>query len=273
MTENTLHPYIAANVEQFNGFADLYDKYRPKMPSAILDVLTQAAQIPFPNLVVDVGCGTGLSTRVWRGRARQIIGVEPSDDMRSKAMTVSKNETDVTYIKGTAAEINLPSECADILTICQAIGWLEPNSTFHEVSRIVRPGGIFASVDYSVPVATTIEIQSAERVFLESIKKLMAKHFPNHQAKHWDKEQYLHQMAASGKFTHTEECHIDNVEQANLERIVGINLSQADTQTLLKHGLSEEEIGLSTLRTQLEMILGNESIPMHVTYHIRIGQR
>lgn len=32
-----------------------------------------------PDLVVDLGCGTGLSTVIWRGHCNKVIGIEPSD--------------------------------------------------------------------------------------------------------------------------------------------------------------------------------------------------
>lgn len=33
------------------------------------------------NIVVDLGCGSGLSTTAWKNHCNAIIGIEPSDDM------------------------------------------------------------------------------------------------------------------------------------------------------------------------------------------------
>jgi len=76
-----------ANVDRFTGvgYASLYNRVRPQPPQIILDVLSQLAQVEQPRLVVDLGSGTGLSTRVWAERAEQIVGVEPSADMRRQA--------------------------------------------------------------------------------------------------------------------------------------------------------------------------------------------
>ena len=38
-----------------------------------------------PRLVVDLGSGTGLSTRVWADRADEVVGVEASPEMREQA--------------------------------------------------------------------------------------------------------------------------------------------------------------------------------------------
>src|SRR6516225_9777327 len=93
-------PHVAANVERFMGFADTYAKYRPTMPTVILDILTQLAHAPRPGLVVDIGSGTGLSTYIWADRAEKVIGVEPSDDMRRQAEAQSRDFPNVSFREG-----------------------------------------------------------------------------------------------------------------------------------------------------------------------------
>ena len=53
------------NVRRFTGFADIYDQYRPKPPEMIADLLLQLAGADRADHVVDLGCGTGLSTLIW----------------------------------------------------------------------------------------------------------------------------------------------------------------------------------------------------------------
>src|SRR2546426_4091490 len=78
---------FASNIERFTGkaYAELYDRHRPHPPPILLDLLTQLAKVVAPNLVVDLGCGTGLSSRFWSSRSQQVIGIEPADDMRRQA--------------------------------------------------------------------------------------------------------------------------------------------------------------------------------------------
>lgn len=66
------------NVQRFTGFADIYDQHRPEPPLVIGQVLSQLAGPERPLRVVDVGAGTGLSTRLWRGLEATVIGIEPS---------------------------------------------------------------------------------------------------------------------------------------------------------------------------------------------------
>jgi len=48
------------------------------------------------------------------------------------------------------AATDLPDGCADIVTCSQSLHWMVPESTFAEVARILRPGGVFATYDYDV---------------------------------------------------------------------------------------------------------------------------
>ena len=54
---------FSANVKRFTGFADVYDAYRPRPPAVLADVLCGLAGVERPTLVVDLGSGTGSSTR------------------------------------------------------------------------------------------------------------------------------------------------------------------------------------------------------------------
>src|SRR5260221_8519051 len=101
-------PHIAENIERFSGFAAQYDDARPSLPIAIVDILTQLARMPRAHLVVDIGSGTGLSTRSWAGRADEVIGVEPGDDMRQQAEAQSAGLINVRYIKGLSTATGLP---------------------------------------------------------------------------------------------------------------------------------------------------------------------
>ena len=74
-----------ANIALWSSGTYLYDIYRPQPPTALLDLLTQLAEKAQPALVVDIGSGTGLSTRAWAGRADTVIGIEPHGDMRHQA--------------------------------------------------------------------------------------------------------------------------------------------------------------------------------------------
>lgn len=75
-----------------------------------------------PDRVVDLGCGTGLSTLVWRNRCLEVIGIEPSDDMLAVAQ--KKEMNGIAFRKGSSTSTGLPDKSADAV-ICSSrfTGW------------------------------------------------------------------------------------------------------------------------------------------------------
>ena len=86
---------FAENVRRFSGFAGDYDRHRPSPPEILADLVAKFSGTPRPTLVVDLGSGTGLSTRYWADKAEQVIGIEPTADMRAQAAATTTASSDI----------------------------------------------------------------------------------------------------------------------------------------------------------------------------------
>ena len=264
---------VSANIERFSGFADCYDRYRPSPPAVVVDILSQLAQMPRPRLVVDIGSGTGLSTRPWAGRAERVIGIEPNADMRRQAQeTTARLQIEgITYQHGTCTATGLPGGCADIVTCVQSLHWMEPAPTFAEIARILRSGGVFAACDCDWPPTMNWEAEATYRVWSSGIGALEAQHGVSQDVKKWPKQEHLACMKDSGLFRYLREVLVHQVESGSADRLVGLAKSQGGVESLLKHGLSEEQVGLTKLRETAARILGEEPRPWYFSYRLRIG--
>lgn len=268
--------HIAANVDRFMGFADVYNRHRPVPPPAIVDLLVQLAATPRPALVADIGSGTGLSTMIWAGRADQVIGVEPGADMRYQAEETARDlplSHQVSFREGTAAETGLADGTADIVTISQALHWMEPDSTFPEVARILRPGGIFAAYDCDWPPAVNAEVERAFNTLMSRVRALETLHGTSRGVYHWAKELHLDRMRDSRRFSYTREIVLHHIEQGDAERLVGLAVSQGGLASLLKAGLNEDEIGITAMREAAHRALGESTVPFWWSYRVRMGVR
>ncbi len=268
MDSTPLH--LAANVARFNGFADVYDAHRPQPPLVILDILTQIAQIERPRLVVDLGCGTGISTRLWADRADAIIGIEPNDEMRAQAEArgVPPN---VRYTAGYSHATGLPDGCADIVTCSQSLHWMEPTSTFAEIARILRPEGVFAAFDCDWPPTINPAAERVDMAFQAQAQKIGEASGWYHGVVKWKKHEHLARMEASGKFRFVKELTVHSIEPGDADRLVGLALSQGGVAALLEHGMTEAEIGVPEFRAQAKRALGQGTVPWYFSYRIRVG--
>src|SRR5262249_2950887 len=61
--------------------AESYARYRRGYPSVVLDAVVAAFGLTSPDVVVDLGCGTGQLTLPLARRVGVVVGVDPEPDM------------------------------------------------------------------------------------------------------------------------------------------------------------------------------------------------
>lgn len=122
---------------RFSARADAYARYRPDYPPAAISEIVSGGEV-----VVDVGAGTGISSRAMAMRGARVIALEPNAAMRAAA----EPHPLVAFADGTAESIPLPDASADVVTAFQAFHWFRPDLALPEFSRVLRPDGRLAVV-------------------------------------------------------------------------------------------------------------------------------
>lgn len=250
------------------GFASGYDSHRPAAPEALLDVVCLEAQVERPRFVVDLGSGTGLSTRAWADRADEVVGVEANPEMREQAAAAT-SAPNVRYVQAYAHDTGLPAAVADVVTCSQSFHWMEPEPTLAEVARILRPGGVFAAYDYDWPPVVHWEVEAAFDELIRRVGRMRAERGEPR----YEKSGHLDRIRASGHFRFTREVVFHSRELGTAERIVGMALSLGPLTVMLQEGVSEEEIGLAALRTACDQALGDREVELFLCYRARLGVR
>ncbi len=133
---------------RFSGLASLYAKCRPDYPPEAIDFIVTRCGLGPQALLVDVGCGTGISARLVAGRGLPVLGIEPNADMRARAESEPPPPDCPTprYQDGRAEATGLPDGCADVVLAAQAFHWFAPAAALAEFARILKPGGWVALV-------------------------------------------------------------------------------------------------------------------------------
>jgi len=269
------HPYDPRlNVERSgytsSGFADRYDAYRPTPPDALLDVLTQLAQTNRPTLVVDLGSGTGISTSIWTDRAHRVIGIEPNAEMRRRAEERNQAQN-VVFHDGFAHQTGVPDGAADIVTCAQSFHWMEPESTFAEVARTLRPGGVFAAYDYDWPPTVHWEVETAFAACIVRVHELERQHGIEDTMQQWAKSEHLARVRASGQFRYAKEILLHSAAIGTAEGLVGFARTLGHVTRMLDLGFSDAQLGLDNLRQVAERALGDGGLPWYFSYRVRVG--
>jgi SAM-dependent methyltransferase len=267
----TASPEFSRNIERFTGFADLYDRFRPGPPADLASLLARYSGRSAIDRVVDLGSGTGLSTRYWAAHAREVVGIEPTADMRRRAAALSTAGT-IAYRDGLSHETGLPDGFAQIVSCSQALHWMKPLETFREARRILLPGGVFAAIDYDwPPTVGSWEAEAAYAACMESVGRLGKERRISEGLQQWEKSGHLERMRSSGCFRFVKEFALHHVDMGNAERFVGVLLSQGGVMGLLKAGVGEDALLIDSLRAVAERTLGSSPRPWTWSARVRVG--
>ena len=248
------------------GFAAHYDRYRPRPPRALLESLLQAARVERAALVVDLGAGTGLSTRAWVGLGDRVVGVEPNPAMRAEAGRATEDQN-VEFVGAFAEETGLTAGGADVVTCSQSLHWMEPEPTFAEAARLLRPGGVFAAYDYDVVPVCDWEVEEAFEALFARRQALRDEHRLSVGADRYAKAGHLDRLRESGRFRYCRELVLQSVEDGGAERVEGFARSLGViTGPELEAALSYDE-----LRAVADRVLGDRVVLWRFGYRVRLG--
>jgi SAM-dependent methyltransferase len=89
-----------------------------------------------PHEVLDVGCGTGISARLFTARGCDVLGLEP--DARMAAVARSRG---VKVEDGNFEEWEAAGRRFGLLTVGQAWHWVHPQVGAAKAVQVLRPGG------------------------------------------------------------------------------------------------------------------------------------
>lgn len=262
------------NVDRFYGFQEGYDQNRPEAPPIVVELITHYLG-KRPSLVMDVGCGTGLSSFIWMNQADRIIGVEPNSDMLSKARekwSLAGEPSSLAFIQGYSNSLNIPSASADAITCSQSFHWMDPDSTLNEFSRVLKDGGVFAAYDCDWPPSASWVVEQNYLQVMEQADRIIAKRVnQEEQAVKLNKEEHLSRMRKSGVFRFTREIVFHNKESCTAERYIGLALSQGGVQTVFKRGSTELDATIESFKKSVDDYFQGRTLDVLFSYRMRLG--
>jgi SAM-dependent methyltransferase len=122
--------------ESFGAQAEQYDRARPSYPPALISRIVEASP---GRDVLDVGCGTGIASRLFRDAGCRMLGVDVDERMAAAARD-----------SGIACEVakfedwDAAGRTFDTLIAAQAWHWVDPAAGAVKASSVLRPGGRIA---------------------------------------------------------------------------------------------------------------------------------
>lgn len=151
-------------MEAYQDFAYVYDEFMDATPyeewSERIHKLIQKYGVSEPirnavdlldsekNLVVDLGCGTGVLTELLYQKGYDMIGVDNSESMLGIAMEKrEKKGEEILYLLQDMRELELYSTVGTVISVCDCVNYVLEEEELLEVFLLVNnylyPNGIF----------------------------------------------------------------------------------------------------------------------------------
>lgn len=153
---------------RFSATADDYDRYRPDYPQAIFDWIAAAAQLTAGARVIDLGCGTGISTRQLAERGYRTVGIDPNERMLDYARSYGVGAPGPYYLRARAEVLPIADDAAALVTMAQSAHWF--------VVDPARREPVLAELARVAPFAAAVWNRRAKSPFMTDYDGLIRKY-------------------------------------------------------------------------------------------------
>ena len=166
-------PPSSKPTERFSDRVEDYVRWRPGYPVDLVRVLERERGIsPVATRVIDIGCGTGISSALFVSEGYPVTGVEPNAEMRSMAEASLGTAPRFRSVDGTAEAVPLPDSSAELVVVAQAFHWFDQAAFRVEAQRLLVEGGTLALVWNGRRTDST--------AFLRAYEELLRRHAPDY---------------------------------------------------------------------------------------------
>jgi SAM-dependent methyltransferase len=124
--------------DHFSASAPCYAAFRPNYPAAFVKSI--ADQCSVRELAWDAGTGNGQAAVLLAESFEKVIATDASAEQIANA----KPHPRVTYRVARERDSGLDSQCADLVTVAQALHWFDLPAFYEEVKRVLKPTGLLA---------------------------------------------------------------------------------------------------------------------------------
>lgn len=128
--------------DHFSCISASYAAYRPRYPARLFAVVAAAA--PRRGLAWDCATGTGQAAVGLADHFDRVVATDASLGQLRQA----EGRDRIGYAAGTAEASPLRSGTADVVTVAQALHWLELDRFYAEARRVLAPGGVLICWTY-----------------------------------------------------------------------------------------------------------------------------
>ncbi|TFV82793.1 SAM-dependent methyltransferase [Blastococcus sp. CT_GayMR20] len=156
--------------------AEHYVRFRRDVPDGVLDDLVDRLGVGPDALAIDLGAGTGQVAVPLAARVGTVVAMEPEPAMAVLLRRRTTAEQVSNVLTLLASDHDLPAltmplgkGACGLVTVANALHWMDAPEVFRACHRLLRPGGGVAVIAHGVPLwLGETDWARSLRAFLES---------------------------------------------------------------------------------------------------------
>lgn len=155
--------------DHFSRLAGAYASCRPGYPETLFDYL--AGLVSRHALAWDCAAGSGQATIPLARRFNRVIATDISAAMLERA----PRHPAVEYRVAPAEASGLDDASTDLVTVAQALHWLNTDTFYAEAARVLVPGGVLAVWTYGTQ---SLDAAAPDRVLQHFYTEIVGPYWP-----------------------------------------------------------------------------------------------
>jgi SAM-dependent methyltransferase len=155
--------------DYFSAQAADYVRYRPHYPSRLFDYFASVA--PSREAAWDCATGNGQAAIPLADHFTMVVATDASEAQVRRAVRHER----VHYVVSAAEASGIASGSVSLVTVAQALHWLDLDAFHSEVKRVLRPNGILAVVSYG---SASLDDPALSALFAQHEFGIMGRYWP-----------------------------------------------------------------------------------------------
>ena len=124
----------------FDKVAQLYDAVRPGYPSLLFEDLLNFSKIKPSATILDIGCGTGKSTKPLASRGFSIYALDPGDSMLNICQKNLSEYRKIKYVNSSFETWSPNGTLFDLIVSGTAFHWVD-EMAYQKLASMLTPNG------------------------------------------------------------------------------------------------------------------------------------
>jgi ubiquinone/menaquinone biosynthesis C-methylase UbiE len=150
-----------AHADHFSGVARAYARYRPTYPAALFTFISGLTARH--RCAWDCGAGNGQASEGLRPHFSAVV----ASDISRTQLASGAPRAGLHRVAAAAERCPLADSSIDLVTVAQALHWIDLPAFYSEVGRVVAPGGAIAAWSYDLALLGDVKLDGALRYFYD----------------------------------------------------------------------------------------------------------